>query len=56
VPKSVQDFRVLIIGDYDVASCAGTHVKNTSEIGHIQIGKSKNVGAGKRRIYFKLTD
>ena len=56
VPESVQEFRVLMIGDYDVASCAGTHVKNTNEIGHIQIGKSKNVGAGVRRIYFKLTD
>jgi misacylated tRNA(Ala) deacylase len=56
VPESVQEFRVLMIGDFDVASCAGTHVKNTREIGHIQIGKSKNVGAGKRRIYFKLTD
>lgn len=56
VPKSVQEFRVLIIGDYDAASCAGTHVKNTSEIGHIQIGKSKNVGAGVRRIYFKLVE
>ena len=55
VPKSVQEFRVLIIGDYDAASCAGTHVRNTSEIGHIQIGKSKNVGAGVRRIYFSLT-
>ena len=54
VPKSVQEFRVLIIGDYDAASCAGTHVRNTSEIGHIQIGKSKNVGAGVRRIYFGL--
>jgi misacylated tRNA(Ala) deacylase len=56
VPESVQEFRVMIIGDFDVASCAGTHVKNTREIGHIQIGKSKNVGAGKRRIYFKLAD
>jgi misacylated tRNA(Ala) deacylase len=56
VPKSVKEFRVLIIGDYDAASCAGTHVKNTSEIGGIQIGKSKNVGAGKRRIYFRLVD
>ncbi|MFW9810404.1 MAG: alanyl-tRNA editing protein [Candidatus Thorarchaeota archaeon] len=56
VPKSVREFRVLIIGDYDAASCAGTHVKNTREIGGIQIGKSKNVGAGKRRIYFRLVD
>jgi misacylated tRNA(Ala) deacylase len=54
VPKSVKEFRVLIIGEYDAASCAGTHVANTREIGGIQIGKSKNVGAGKRRIYFKL--
>ncbi|MFX1483755.1 MAG: alanyl-tRNA editing protein [Promethearchaeota archaeon] len=54
VPESVKEFRVLIIGDYDAASCAGTHVKNTKEIGGIQIGKSKNVGAEKRRIYFHL--
>ena len=27
VPKSVKEFRVLIIGDYDAASCAGTHVQ-----------------------------
>jgi misacylated tRNA(Ala) deacylase len=56
VPESVQEFRVMIIGEFDAASCAGTHIKNTQEIGHIQIGKSKNVGAGKRRIYFKLID
>ena len=56
VPKSVKMFRVLLIGDYDAASCAGTHVANTSEIGGIAIGKSKNVGAGVRRIYFKLVD
>ena len=54
VPSSVKEFRVLIIGDYDAASCAGTHVRNTSEIGTIHLGKSKNVGAGKRRIYFSL--
>ena len=56
VPKSVKEFRVLIIGDYDAASCAGTHVANTNEIGRISIGKSKNVGAGVRRIYFTLLD
>jgi Ser-tRNA(Ala) deacylase AlaX len=54
VPASVTEFRVLIIGDYDAASCAGTHVANTREIGTIQIGKRKNVGAGKQRIYFSL--
>ncbi len=54
VPKSVSEFRVVLIGDYDAASCAGTHVRNTREIGTIRIGKTKNVGAGKRRIYFTL--
>jgi misacylated tRNA(Ala) deacylase len=56
VPKSVKEFRVLLIGEYDAASCAGTHVANTKEIGKIMIGKSKNVGAGVRRIYFRLTE
>lgn len=56
VPDSVTNFRVLTIGDYDAASCAGTHVKNTGEIGGIRIGKSRNVGAGKRRIYFRLVN
>ena len=55
VPSSVKIFRVLLIDDYDAASCAGTHVANTSEIGAIQIAKTKNVGSGKRRLYFKLT-
>ena len=41
VPESVTEFRVLIIGDYDAASCAGTHIANTREIGKIKIGKSK---------------
>ena len=54
VPESVTEFRVLIIGDYDASSCAGTHIANTREIGDIQIGKSKNEGAGKQRIYFSL--
>jgi len=56
VPTSVKVFRVLLIGEYDAASCAGTHVANTSEVGGIAIGKSKNVGAGVRRIYFKLIE
>ncbi|RDE13965.1 MAG: alanyl-tRNA editing protein [Candidatus Thorarchaeota archaeon] len=55
VPKSVSEFRVVAVGDYDFASCAGTHVANTGEIGRIVIGKSKNVGAGKQRIYFSLS-
>jgi misacylated tRNA(Ala) deacylase len=54
VPKTVTEFRIISISDYDAASCAGTHVQNTGEIGTLQLGKTKNVGAGKRRIYFSL--
>lgn len=56
VPSTVKEFRVLTIGDYDAASCAGTHVRNTNEIGLIHIGKTKNMGTDKRRIYFNLVD
>jgi Ser-tRNA(Ala) deacylase AlaX len=55
VPDSVKEFRILLIGDYDASSCAGTHVRNTREIGGITIDKTKNVGSGKQRIYFSLT-
>ncbi len=54
VPKSVEEFRLVIIDDYDYAACAGTHVANTREIGSIVVGKTKNVGAGKQRLYFSL--
>jgi len=54
VPEDVMEFRIITIENYDAASCAGTHVANTKEIGSLTIGKTKNVGAGKRRIYFSL--
>ena len=54
VPKSVEEFRIITIGDFDAASCAGTHVANTNEIRGISLGKTKNVGSGKRRLYFSL--
>ena len=54
VPESVQEFRIVIIDDFDAASCAGTHVKNLKEIGRFKILKQKNMGAKKRRIYFTI--
>ncbi len=56
VPEHVKEFRVIEMENFDAASCAGTHVANTSEIRGIRLGKSKNVGAGKQRIYFTLVD
>ncbi len=55
VPKEVTEFRVVTIGDWDASSCAGTHVKNTSEIGTLKVIQTKNVGAKKQRIYFTLS-
>ena len=52
VPKSVQDFRIVTIGDYDFAACAGTHVKNTSEIGRVSLLRTKNKGKMRERIYY----
>ena len=54
VPASVKTFRIISVGDYDYASCAGTHVSNTSEIGRIKIVKRRSMGLGKERIILSL--
>ena len=55
VPKSVMEFRIVSINDYDWAACAGTHVRNTSEIGQISLEKTENKGKLRERIYYSLT-
>jgi misacylated tRNA(Ala) deacylase len=54
VPKSVQNFRIISIDDYDFAACAGTHVRNTSEIGQISLEKTENKGKLRERIYYTI--
>lgn len=54
IPSSVKVFRIISVGDYDFASCAGTHVANTSEIGSIRITKRRSMGKGKERITLAL--
>ena len=56
VPKSVKIFRVISVGDYDHASCAGTHVKNTSEVGKVKITDYKSKGRENKRIYLELVE
>ncbi len=46
--------RVVDIEGYDKQACGGTHVKNTSEIGKIELIKVKNKGKGHKRLYFRL--
>ena len=55
VPSAVKEFRIISIDDYDWAACAGTHVKNTSEIGEITLLKTKNKGKLRERIIYSLT-
>ncbi|MEW6295100.1 MAG: alanyl-tRNA editing protein [Candidatus Diapherotrites archaeon] len=55
LPESVKDIRVVEIEDYDKCPCAGTHVKNTVEIGFIKILGKDSKGKDKERISFELS-
>ncbi len=55
LPKHIQDVRIVYIGDLDAQACAGTHVKNTQEVGRVTFTRTKNKGANNRRIYYSLS-
>jgi alanyl-tRNA synthetase len=44
--------RVVRIGDFDVEACAGTHVRQTNELGMIKILKTERIQDGVERIIF----
>lgn len=46
--------RVVKIGDVDMQPDGGTHVKNTSEVGEIEIYKIENKGKNNKRMYFTI--
>ncbi len=46
--------RVVKIGDVDIQPDGGTHVRNTSEIGEIEIYKIENKGKNNKRMYFSI--
>lgn len=52
--KYPEKVSVYSIGDFSKEVCVGPHVKNTSEIGKIDIYKQKSLGQGLRRLYFKV--
>ena len=52
---SVKELRIVQIGDrLDMCPCAGTHVTNLGEIGHINILGKKSKGKGTQRIKYDL--
>lgn len=49
--------RIMKIGEnVDLQPCGGTHVKRTSEIGRLDVGKIENKGKHNRRVNIRLAD
>jgi misacylated tRNA(Ala) deacylase len=49
-PSGAGKVRLLEIAGVDLQPCGGTHVRNTAEIGPVEIGKIENKGRQNRRI------
>jgi misacylated tRNA(Ala) deacylase len=54
LPKNLNEFRIVRIGNIDEQVDGGTHVKHLKEIGTIELIKTINKGAQNRRMYFVL--
>ena len=50
----MEEIRIIDIVGFDAQACGGTHVRNTGEIGQIEVVKAENKGKNNRRIYFRL--
>lgn len=59
-PRGSGQIRLIRIGEgentADLQPCGGTHVRNTSEIGRVRIGKIEKKGRQNRRVYLHLED
>jgi alanyl-tRNA synthetase len=49
-----KEIRVVKIGDWEVEACAGTHVRNTGEIGFIKIIHSERIQDGVERLEYSV--
>jgi alanyl-tRNA synthetase len=47
-----KEIRVVSVGDWEVEACAGTHVKNTSELGYLKILHTERVQDGRERFTY----
>lgn len=50
----LETLRIVKIGDIDMQPDGGTHVRNTSEVGEIDIYKIENKGKNNKRMYFSV--
>jgi len=53
-PPDVPIWRIIEIPGIDIQADGGPHVKNTSEIGHIELIKVENRGKNKKRVYYTV--
>lgn len=51
---SIKEIRLVEIKGFDMQACGGCHVKNTSEIGEIEIFNLENKGKDRKRVYFRI--
>lgn len=56
IPESIKRLRTVEVDGYDLCPCAGTHVRNTSELAPIEIYKTKSKGSGKLRIEYRFRE
>ena len=54
LPKFITNLRIIEIEGFDVCPCAGTHVKNTSELPTLRIIKKESKGKDRERIVYTL--
>ena len=54
-PPSVDELRIVEIGDVDTQADGGVHVRNTAEIGKVIGLRTENKGKNNRRMYFTVT-
>lgn len=56
LPEGILNVRTVEIVGLDLQADGGTHVHNTSEVGHIRVADYKSKGASNKRIYVEVTD
>lgn len=55
IPEFVQTIRVIDIVGLDKQADGGTHVADTSEVGHFEITKTESKGKGNKRVRMQLS-